>query len=402
MRKIIVLLCLFFAFTACKDETNENETNPIEDIVLPSNDTPILAGKSVTIHGKGFTQSDEIWLKVTSKATSNTDLQASVTEVTATFITFTVPTSLNGTFEIILRRNGKSYSLGSLCFQAYQPKFYTFCYDDGIDELAEIDIETGNLIWHGLKIFNYGTNSRGYVFDDISNELITFGDDNDWVINRLDIKTKGVITLYLKNLQGAENLDDIIRSNDNKYYTFCYDDNKNELAEIDIETGNLIWNGLIIPNYGSNSRGYVFDDSRNEFITFGDDNDWVLNRLNMKTKKVITLYLKNLQGAQNLDNIIKSNDNKFYTFCYDDNISELAEIDIETGNLIWNGLKIPNYGSNSRGYVFDDTRNEFISLSYNNGWVLNRLNMKTKEVITLNLKNPQGDINLDLDDIISF
>lgn len=402
MRKIIVLLCLFFAFTACKDETNENETNPIEDIVLPSNDTPILAGKSVTIHGKGFTQSDEIWLKVTSKATSNTDLQASVTEVTATFITFTVPASLNGTFEIVLRRDSKSYSLGSLSFQAYQPKFYTFCYDDDINELVEIDIETGNLIWHGLKIPKYGNNSRGYVYDELRNEFITFGDNEDWVINRLNMKTKEVITLGLKNLQGAQNLRNIVKSYDNKYYTFCYDEDIYELAEIDIETGNLIWNGLKIPKFGYSSRGYVFDKTRNEFVTLGSNDDWVINRLNMKTKEVITLKLQNLQGAKNMDDIIKSNDNKFYTFCYDDNINELAEIDIETGKLIWQGLKIPNYGSNSRGYVFDDTRNEFITFGDDNDWVINRLNMKTKEVTTLYLKNPQGDINLNFDEIISF
>jgi len=46
------------------------------------------------------------------------------------------------------------------------------------------------------------------------------------------------------------------------FFAFCYDDNKNELAEIDIENGALIWTGMKIPKYGYHSRGYLSNTRR--------------------------------------------------------------------------------------------------------------------------------------------
>ena len=76
------------------------------------------------------------------------------------------------------------------------------------------------------------------------------------------------------------------------------------MAEIDLQTGKLIWTGLKIPTYANNSRGYVFNEKTNEFITFGDNGDWIINKLNMKNGSVITLKLDKDSQQRDYDDII--------------------------------------------------------------------------------------------------
>ena len=272
--------------------------------------------------------------------------------------------------------------------------FYTFCYDDEKNELVQIDIDNGKLIWTGIKIPNYAYNSRGYVFDESRNEFITFGLDDKPVINRVNLSTKNVITKEISNAGTNSNFDNIIKIK-GKFYSFEYSSDKLELAEIDIENGTVSWTGMKIPDYGWNSRGYVFDESRNEFITFGYGDEPVINRVNFSTKNVVTKEISNAGISSNFDNIIKIKD-KFYSFEYSSDKLELAEIDIENGTVSWTGMKIPDYAYNSRGYVFDESRNEFITLGleydgHHENLVINRLNLSTKNVITKTINNPDGN-----------
>ena len=306
--KFLLFLSAFLTitFVACNDDDkDENDNFPIENLQLPPSTTPLKTGEPIAIQGKGFTTGSEIWLK----PTSGNSVQATVTSVTETGITFTAPETISGLCDVILKQNGQEYSLGELTFETNtikQVKYYTFCYDDNIRELAEIDIETGRLTWTGGKIPEFGGNSRGYVFDENKNEFVAFDFDiitNIPTIYRLNLSTKEVIKKTLTNLNGGGNFREIVQYK-NKYYTFCYDSDISELAEIDIETGRLTWTGGKIPEFGSNFRGNVFDENRNEFIGFDIAYDPTIYRLNLSTKEVVKKVLTNLNEGGDFRDII--------------------------------------------------------------------------------------------------
>lgn len=115
MKKILLLLSLgLVALTGCKKD--DSPASPVTDTVLPTSsaENPIVAGSAVTIQGKGFTQSSEIWLRALTKA-AETDVQATVTAVTDASITFTAP-AVSGEQGIILKQNGGEWSLGKMYF----------------------------------------------------------------------------------------------------------------------------------------------------------------------------------------------------------------------------------------------------------------------------------------------
>jgi hypothetical protein len=277
-------------------------------------------------------------------------------------------------------------------------KFYTFCYDEGVKEVAEIDIETGKLIWTNWKMPNYPIESKGCLYDDKRNEFIVFGyeDAETLSITRLNLSTQNETKKTINVVLNDFDLFSGFIKHKDKFYSFCNNDNKKELAEIDVETGNFIWTGYKIPDYPEEGRGLEFDDKRNEFIVFGYDNyeESILSirRLNLSTKNVITKTLSNLNGAHHFSDIIKCDD-KYYTFCNDDNKKELAEIDIETGNLIWTGIKILDYPIESNGYIFDKSRNEIVSfVGYGDftAPTIYRLNLSTKNLEQKPLENMNG------------
>ena len=74
--------------------------------------SPASPGSSVTIQGQGFTANSEIWLRAITRAA---DVQAEVTDVTATTVTFTAP-DVSGEQNILLKQDGGEWILGVLHF----------------------------------------------------------------------------------------------------------------------------------------------------------------------------------------------------------------------------------------------------------------------------------------------
>lgn len=91
---------------------------PVTGVEFPASsaENPIQPGTSVTIQGKGFTSASEIWLR----GMARTDTQATVSNVTATAITFIAP-AVSGEQAVILKQDGGTYELGRLFF-AEEPK----------------------------------------------------------------------------------------------------------------------------------------------------------------------------------------------------------------------------------------------------------------------------------------
>lgn len=86
---------------------------PVKDISIPASsaENPVQPGTSVTIRGAGFTEDSEIWLR----GMARTDTQATVSNVTATAITFIAP-AVSGEQAVILKQDGGTYELGRLFF----------------------------------------------------------------------------------------------------------------------------------------------------------------------------------------------------------------------------------------------------------------------------------------------
>lgn len=385
MKKLLFILCVLSVFVACSDDNDNETTSPIENLKMPSAETIFTTGQSVTIEGNGFTTTSQIWLRTATKATE--DIQTNIIEVTDNSITFEVPEGVGGKQSVILKQGGKEYELGVLQIQKHPAKFYTFCYDDIKNELAEINLENGQLIWTGIKIPEYEGNGRGETFDEINNDFIAF-EPYPARIHKINMDTKIKETIILEKENEDRSFNEIIKSDDNKFYAFCYNNDKNEFAELDIKNEQLIWTGIKIPEYKGNGRGELFDKQRNEFIVFELYSDPVIYRANANTKAVKTIPLKNLNGASNFNNIFRSSDNKYYVFCYDQDKMEFAEINIESGNLTWTGIKIPD---SSRGELIYE--NEFIAFDLAEDAIIYKANMSNKEVKTIKLGNLNGASN---------
>ena len=83
------------------------------DVTMPSSDTPISPGAPVTVHGSGFEQGDKIVIR--SQVRSTVDLEAAVTSITASGITFVIPAGVpSGETEVVLKRGEKELSLGKI------------------------------------------------------------------------------------------------------------------------------------------------------------------------------------------------------------------------------------------------------------------------------------------------
>ncbi len=119
MNKLLLIVAIIsLSLTSCSEDDNINNDNSIAitEIQLPESDTenPFIAGSSITIKGKGFTKSSEIWFRiVTTKSTS--DVKAVVTAFTDMQIIFTAP-DIEGTQSIVHKQHDKEQVLGEMIF----------------------------------------------------------------------------------------------------------------------------------------------------------------------------------------------------------------------------------------------------------------------------------------------
>lgn len=119
MKKILYFFMAAALLCSCEKEENGGDpVCPVTEVSLPASsaENPVIPGSSVTIQGDGFTSDSEIWFRGITKAA---DVQATVTDVTATAITFTAP-EVFGTQSVLLKQDGGEWTLGTLVF-AEQP-----------------------------------------------------------------------------------------------------------------------------------------------------------------------------------------------------------------------------------------------------------------------------------------
>ena len=214
---------LFFVLTAalmfgCKKDDNDTPC-PVSGATLPTSsaENPIPAGSAVTIQGRGFTASSEIWLRgVATKASG--DVQANVTGVTETAITFTAP-SVSGEQSVILKQNGSEWPLGKLYFAAASdilPKKIVKVIST--HEIPDFEAETTT------KEFSYDESGRlvriqeKYGQNDESVSTIEYAQD------QITIKETDMTTVL--HLSNGRMVNSVEEESDYKYETeFSYGDN---------------------------------------------------------------------------------------------------------------------------------------------------------------------------------
>jgi hypothetical protein len=156
MKKIIIAVILCIGVIACSKKDDGPES-PIKNIEIPqsSADSPVKAGETVTIKGEGFTQSSEIWLRASATTKGATDeVKATVTAVTATGISFIVP-SVSGKNDVVLKQSGQEFVLGTMYFDNSIPT-------DVITQITSGPIEgTENV--HALKLVTWDDDGNTHV-----------------------------------------------------------------------------------------------------------------------------------------------------------------------------------------------------------------------------------------------
>ncbi len=87
---------------------------PVTEISVPASsaENPVQPGSSVTIKGKGFTDTSEIWLRGTDHAA---EVHVEITDISTASLTFTAP-EVSGEQNVILKQDGGEWSLGKLYF----------------------------------------------------------------------------------------------------------------------------------------------------------------------------------------------------------------------------------------------------------------------------------------------
>lgn len=155
--QIIMKKFLFFLFAAalfCGCDKDDAPC-PVTSVEFPASsaENPVQPGTSVTIRGAGFTEDSEIWLRGTARTT---DVRATVTNVSASAVTFIAP-NVSGEQTVLLKQNGGEWALGKMYF-AEEPDL-----DDL--ELLPRKVMRMRLVYQG----KYQEFETAYLYDDRGN-----------------------------------------------------------------------------------------------------------------------------------------------------------------------------------------------------------------------------------------
>lgn len=164
-RRLVIASCIFLALSACsKGSKGDDPQSPIQGLELPDASDPLASWETITLKGQGFTQSSEIRLT----AAGAQDIKVTITEVGSGFLKFTVPNTVSGTYSVILKQNGKEYTLGTLVFEtaSKSEKIFATGYSD-YGTLYEYNKQSGLFVSSSLKddiVYNVVVDNDGVIY----------------------------------------------------------------------------------------------------------------------------------------------------------------------------------------------------------------------------------------------
>ncbi|MFV0417766.1 MAG: hypothetical protein ACK5KT_03390 [Dysgonomonas sp.] len=317
MKKLFYLLLIPLLFAACSsDDDNENNNQlPIENLQLPetSESAPIKNSEVITINGKGFKASDEIWFTTTTKATENSgSKKGEVQEVTETYIKVLTP-DVYGKQAISLKKDGKTYNLGSIYFETKVGKKRMTKYMHANDED------------HDYYAFEY--NANGFL------AKITDGDDDgEQDVYTLTYENNKLIKINVVEDDGEPYFFDIEYGGSDvkiKYTSLPWTENKNGT---DIIKLNEAGNPVKITYQGGSNIDFTYDangniatlskytndiDVRQDYTLSYDDKLSFISNMNLPSWFWIYDRLDMDLGCGLVNNIVKVNNKNVYSYTYD-------------------------------------------------------------------------------------
>ena len=156
-----------------------------------------------------------------------------------------------------------------------QGNYFIFQYDEDVKKLAKLNTTTGDLEYVTPKI-EYGTNTRGMVYNPNNKTFVGFDFDADYKPFVITINPDGTTTstkIKEEFLAGGGNFDDLVIDDQGNCYIFQYDEDVKKLAKINTATGSLEYVTSKL-EYGTNTRGMVYNPSNKTFVGFDFDSDF--------------------------------------------------------------------------------------------------------------------------------
>ena len=299
--------------TLGKISVKEKEPEPdplVTDVVLPPATTQFVAGDAVTIEGKGFVQEDHILFRVlTPDNNTSSAIEATVIEVTASKLTFTLPEGLSvGENAVILKRAEKEMNLGNISVKEKEPGpepqtaiLYGFGIKDNHTVVYRIDAENGAVT--EIAALQDGEYLSGAVTIPGSGMIFGVAREEAWgtgAVCRFDPETKTYEVL-------TETIPDIemLGVTEDKLYALCVGtsavaaDTEISLSEIDPQTGAIdkVTFGKFLPtttqDIGWSDYGtLVYDPQSDRMLTTpriydGENEDFHLLAFDMATQKAV-------------------------------------------------------------------------------------------------------------------
>ena len=396
-------------FTGCKKESpSEQPTLPnfIKGIELPLLTEVFSTGDPVTIKGSGFTKSDVIAFRAGAKSAS--DVKATVTEVTESYIKFSTPAGLTaGKSSIILKRDGLEQVIGSISTEGElaDAKLYSLfeVYDSQTganmtQTVSEVSKATG-------KTTTLSTiKNEDILYSDVTIGKVIYGSsENIFEIQSFNIESKVSKKFSIDNASDNENDDFYLVVINQKLHALVQIGDNLKLIEINTTTGAQ----TTVIDFGSLKGLYkgtefyidnlIYSGKTNSIISFiSVDNEPHLMSMNLTTKTVVV-------G----DKIISNNEYASYSlleisgdiYIIQSSSHYSSEINIETIGIYMGdiengklGEKIKEFTSDTYRRILYDKKDDLLYI-YSNSY-FDTYSFTTSESKHINCDKELGDLVL--------
>lgn len=357
MKKQLLFLLTIFAtlFVSCEDKETPIPPSIIDGVELPASnpDSPTFTGSPVTIKGKGFTKTSEIWFRAVTKATD--DVKATVTAVTETEITFTTPDAV-GAQAIVLKQDGKEQILGEMFLAKEEiPTPKDMITEIEVPALTEkfaegdlITIKGKGFIKTDVIAFRAATKSESDVV-----ATVTEATDSHIIFSVTEGLAEGATGIVLKRDDKEQVLGSVTiiakELADAKLYKFVSTyDGPSELFEINKTTGvstKVDAKGL---NSGEIHKVVVIGKIAYS-VSYGPEKESIMAfDFNTNTAKVFDV------PKESCETMLFNKDNKLYALVSSDGTSEVATVSIVEINTT-TGAHTTVYDLGSLSTVLDKT-----------------------------------------------
>ena len=320
----------------------------------------VTVGDVITIEGENFNPSQ------TYTITFN-GVKGTIKEVTSNHLKVEIPEEATSG-EVILSSNETSKSIGSLTILPKPSVLYAYV---AYNKIVKLDLQTGKELETIAEIGREYL-GRGIYYLKSTNEIIGIQSRNsEYDLFKLNLTTKEIIKLPCSHYEKL-----IIANNE----PYAYDLNNRKIVKLDLQTGKEI---ETIAEVGRNYLSHIqFLPKTNEIIGLQSEynsetseNVYTFFRLNLITKEII------IKPCNRYEDFIVANDDLYAYVSY----NKIVKLNIQTGEEL---ETIAEIGRDYLAHIqFSKSTNEIIGLQTGTEKNLFKLNLKTKQVSKIPIKN---------------